>query len=68
MSAPDFSRARWTKSSFSEAERQCVELAAVDGWVGVRDSKLAAASPVLTVTPAAFHAFLTSVKNHQLGH
>jgi hypothetical protein len=31
------------------------------GWVGVRDSKLGAASPVLAVTPVQWQAMLLSL-------
>jgi hypothetical protein len=31
------------------------------GWVGVRDSKLGAASPVLAVTPAQWRATVLSL-------
>lgn len=64
MSAPDFGQAHWIKSSFSEAERECVEIAAVDGWIGMRDSKLGDASPILTFTPAELKAFLAGAKNN----
>ena len=34
----DFSRATWRKSTRSQQSGQCVELAKVDGVIGVRDS------------------------------
>lgn len=42
-----------------------MELAAVDGWVGVRDSKLGEASPVLSFTRADMAAFLDVAKNSE---
>jgi hypothetical protein len=55
---PDFTDALWIKSNRSEPQQECVELATVTGWIGVRDSKLGDASPVLTFTPTAMAAFL----------
>lgn len=50
------------KSTFS-ANNGCVELADLgDGIVGVRDSKLGDASPILRFPRAAIEAWLTDVK------
>jgi hypothetical protein len=52
----------WRKSSYSQGENDCVEVAGdAQGWVGVRDSKLGAASPVLLVSMPAWHALLTAL-------
>ncbi|WP_116041965.1 DUF397 domain-containing protein [Amycolatopsis palatopharyngis] len=66
MAQPDFAGARWIKSSRSAEQGQCVELAAVDGWVGVRDSKLGEAGPVLSFTQTEMAAFLDVAKNSEL--
>jgi hypothetical protein len=58
VSKPDFTAALWIKSSRSADQGQCVELTQVDGWTGVRDSKLGDASPVLSLTAATMRAFL----------
>jgi hypothetical protein len=63
MSAPDFRRTHWIKSSFSEPRANCVELATVDGWTGVRDSTLGDASPILIFTAAELTAFLNATRN-----
>jgi hypothetical protein len=64
MAQPDFTGARWTKSSRSnQGGTDCVELATAGGWVGVRDSKLGTASPVLAFTPAAMKAFFSQTEN-----
>jgi hypothetical protein len=54
---------QWRKSSYSFPDGQeCVEITTeFAGLVGVRDSKLGAASPVLAVTPAAWQAMLLSL-------
>jgi hypothetical protein len=49
--------AEWFKSSYSSgAEGQCVEIAALPGTVGVRDSKDLARQP-LAVSADAWNAF-----------
>ncbi|MBW8485965.1 DUF397 domain-containing protein [Actinomadura parmotrematis] len=60
MSA-DLSRAIWRKSSRSNAERECVEVARVPAVVGIRDSKAPAAGH-LALPPAAFATLLAQVK------
>lgn len=53
----DLSGATWRKSSHSGANGNCVELAALPGAVGVRDSK-DPDGPVLLLAPAALRAAL----------
>lgn len=60
------SRAQWRKSSYSAGQNNCVEIATADGWVGVRDSKLGEASPILTFTPAEWAAFTAGVRAGEL--
>lgn len=62
MADPDFSTAHWIKSERSADQGQCVELAAVDGRFGVRDSKRGAHGSVLTFTPGALNGLLTGIK------
>lgn len=63
MSNPDFTQARWIKSSYSEPKGNCVELAAIDEMIGIRDSKLGDTSPTLTFTRSEARAFLDGARN-----
>lgn len=55
------SDAGWFKSTYSGADKACVEVAFLgDGTVGVRDSKNPT-GPALVVDPAAWDSFLDSV-------
>ena len=58
----DLSRAVFRKSSRSDANSQCTEVALnVPGIVAVRDSK-DATGPVLTFTPSDWRTFVAGVK------
>ena len=49
----------WRTSSYSQGANDCVEITTeVPGWVGVRDSKLGASSPLLPLRTAQWTAFL----------
>nr|WP_280472954.1 DUF397 domain-containing protein [Nocardia asiatica] len=62
----DLSRAHWFKSSRSQAGRECVEVAFLDGGlVGVRDSKNPA-GPALVFTPDGWDAFTAGVADEEL--
>ncbi|MFG2556880.1 DUF397 domain-containing protein [Streptomyces sp. NPDC048581] len=56
--------ARWRKSTYSNGDGgNCVEVAdGVPGIVPVRDTKLAAASPVLLIPAAAWTGFLDALR------
>jgi uncharacterized protein DUF397 len=63
MSRNDLSGAEWRKSSYSDGQANCVEVAAMthgSGFVAVRDSK-AKSRPGLTVTPNVWQQFLERV-------
>jgi len=62
MSELDWSRATWRKSIHSDTGG-CVEVAFVDGHVGVRDTKDAGAGPILVFTPYEWNAFLAGARN-----
>lgn len=60
---PVLAGATWFKSSHSGGNgAECVEVAAVPGRVGVRDSKARGRGPVLTFAPAGWRAFVAAVR------
>ncbi len=63
MSRNDLSGAQWRKSSYSDGQANCVEVAAIAhgyGLVAVRDSK-SKGGPGLTFTPNAWQQFIERV-------
>lgn len=63
---PDFTAASWFTSSFTGGNNgQCVEVAFVPGWVGVRDTKQHGTGPVLAFTADEWAAFLAGVRNDE---
>ncbi len=53
---------QWRKSSYSFPDGQeCLEITTeLTGWVGIRDSKLGVASPVLAASTAQWRAMLAT--------
>lgn len=62
MSSTDLADLLWRKSSYSNGQANCVEVAVVDGWasVCVRDSKVPEITS-LTFTACAWRQFTSSV-------
>ncbi|MPZ65242.1 MAG: DUF397 domain-containing protein [Pseudonocardiaceae bacterium] len=53
----------WHKSSRSQGQGGCVEVTtALPGWVGVRDTKLGADSPILAFTTSEWTAMLAGAR------
>ncbi|MGW3564699.1 DUF397 domain-containing protein [Streptomyces sp. NPDC000941] len=56
----------WRKSSFSGDASNCVNVAAADGAIAIRESDEPEA--ILTTTPAALRAFIRGTKAGRLDH
>jgi hypothetical protein len=61
MTAPELAGAAWRKSSRSNGQGQCVEVADLGNAVAVRDSK-DPHGPALIFTPGEWAAFLQGAK------
>lgn len=62
MTTPDFSRAKWRKSSNSDSGG-CVEVAYAEGSIGVRDTKDQGRGPILVFNRREWDAFLSGAAN-----
>jgi hypothetical protein len=68
MSAASFQERAWYTSSYSNGgQNECVEVNySTADHVGVRDSKLAAASPVLAIPTAQWARVITAIQDGTL--
>ena len=60
MSAPDLTSPTWRKSTHSNGNGDCVEIAASPIHIGIRDTKNP--SPHLTIPHPAWSALLTTLR------
>jgi hypothetical protein len=52
----------WRKSSYSQGDSACVEITeSVPGWIGIRDGKLGADSPILAFRTAEWDALVAAI-------
>jgi hypothetical protein len=65
MNRVDLQNAQWFKSSYSNGNGSCVEVACLGDVIAMRDSKQHGLGPVLTSTVAGWQAFIASVVNGQ---
>ncbi|MCG6493064.1 DUF397 domain-containing protein [Kitasatospora sp. A2-31] len=62
----DFQDAKWRKSTYSNGEGDCIEVAdGLPGILPVRDSK-DPDGPALTFTTSAWQAFIAAIRNGEL--
>jgi len=61
----NFGSAVWQKSSFSDHNGSCVEVALTGTAVGIRDSKNVGAGQ-LAVTPGSWTSFVTTLRGGRL--
>ncbi len=66
MSAPDFTSARWRKSTRSNQDTACVEVASAEGLAGVRDSKEQGRGPILAFNRGQWAAFVNHLRSGDL--
>jgi hypothetical protein len=66
MDQPDFSDSVWHRSSLCDDGSSCVEVARVEGWIGVRDSK-ETSGPILAFTTDDWQTFVNGVYDGDFG-
>ncbi|WP_037908632.1 DUF397 domain-containing protein [Actinacidiphila yeochonensis] len=67
MSTHDLTSAEWFKSSRSNGQQNCVEVAILPAVVAVRDTKDKGRGPILEFSPAVWQEFVTSAADGAFG-
>ncbi|MYU56707.1 MULTISPECIES: DUF397 domain-containing protein [Streptomyces] len=67
MNRVDLQSAEWFKSSYSNGNGSCVEVANLGDAVAMRDTKQHGMGPVLTNTAEGWRAFIAGVVNGEFG-
>lgn len=67
MNRVDPQNAQWFKSSYSNGNGECIEVAVLGDVVAMRDSKQQGVGPVLTGTVEGWQSFIASVTNDEFG-
>ncbi|WP_084628424.1 DUF397 domain-containing protein [Amycolatopsis nigrescens] len=65
MITPDFTSTSWRKSTYSNGNGNCVEVAWTADAVGIRDSKECGRGPVVVTSPWQWKAFLQHVVSNE---
>lgn len=61
MNRVDLQKAKWFKSSYSNGNGECVEVADLGGTVATRDTKQKGTGPILISTVEGWRAFIAGV-------
>ncbi|ARF56009.1 MULTISPECIES: DUF397 domain-containing protein [Actinomycetes] len=67
MNRVDLADAAWFKSSYSNGQSACIEVADLGSEVALRDSKQNGNGPVLTSPAEGWRAFIAGVVNGEFG-
>ncbi|WP_329148304.1 DUF397 domain-containing protein [Streptomyces sp. NBC_01456] len=67
MKTVDLQNAQWFKSSYSNGNGNCIDVAHLGDKVAMRDSKQHGTGPILTSTAEGWRSFIAGVVNGEFG-